>query len=633
MFQLSFLNSSILFLSSALVIPIIIYLFAKKKPRKLIFSSIRFIKAGQQQKKKKIQIKNLLLLLIRIMIILFTILAISRPVVKTPLIKADSKHPKTAIVIIVDNSYSMNYLVDTQTQLDKAKEIVLKINSLLEAEDNTLLMTLDESWNELHSHLGWGSFSENLIKNIKITPSNADFREIYQTAERELTASHFLNKEIYFITDEQRAELPQKIEIPTFIIPTSKMQEFQNISCQKARLVNNIVNKELREEIEFELVNHSKKYKQDVVYQLFLDGNTIAEKVTDLQPSQRKKLSFQLDLTKIGWHSGYVNVKNERLLFDNRSYFSFYHDPEPKIAILSDREKIPLVLETLLEIYTENSRILQTDNINYDVLKKYDNIIIYDKFELSEKIEFILDEFYQEEKGVIFLTTENLSPSWQNYLAKKFSTNFQQYSKSVSNLDFVNRFHPVTQLLKEQTSLQIADLWQVESSANILLQAEKFPLAIEKNRWILWLFDVNSKKTAFTVSTAFPVFAYNCLRFTGSENSFSYHLGDKLQLSSEQLILPNEKTINVQKKSYFPEQSGLFEEAGKIYAVNLNYQESEFNQIQKSEKKNLFWLDENWQENILQSRYGFELWKYLVLAAILLLLLEMFIIKKEEKQN
>ncbi|MCK4695360.1 MAG: BatA domain-containing protein, partial [Candidatus Cloacimonetes bacterium] len=131
MFGLSFLNSGILFLASAGIIPLLIYLFAKKKPRKIIFSTIKFIKESQKKQRKRINIKNLLLLIIRILIIILTIFAISRPSIKAPFINTGTLHPKTAIAVIIDNSYSMDYLVDTQTELEKAKEIAFNINNII----------------------------------------------------------------------------------------------------------------------------------------------------------------------------------------------------------------------------------------------------------------------------------------------------------------------------------------------------------------------------------------------------------------------------------------------------------------------------------------------------------------------
>ncbi|MBC8416343.1 MAG: BatA domain-containing protein [Candidatus Cloacimonetes bacterium] len=52
MFGISFLNSGILFLTAAIILPVLIYLFARKKPHRIVFSSIRFIKESQQKQRK-----------------------------------------------------------------------------------------------------------------------------------------------------------------------------------------------------------------------------------------------------------------------------------------------------------------------------------------------------------------------------------------------------------------------------------------------------------------------------------------------------------------------------------------------------------------------------------------------------
>ncbi len=390
MFDLSFLNSGILFLSSAVIIPILIYLFAKKKPKKIVFSSIRFIKESLQKQKRKINLKNLFLLLIRILIILFAIMAIARPAIKADFLKKGTEHPKTAIAVIIDNSYSMNYLVDTQTDLEKAKQIAHQINEIISENDNTILLTLNHNWNELHAGINIGKLSDKLIDEITISPQMTALEDVLQTAETKLKKTHLPNKEIYFITDMQKQKIQNKLEFPTFIIPTSSVEDKKNISCQNAAVQHEIANRNLQKQIEIELINHSKDPQQDVIYELFIDGNTVSQRVTDLLPEQKKKLITPLEIDSPGWHSGFASVKNERLIFDNRSYFSFYLDPDPQVAIISDALKIPIALESILEIYTKNVSLINRENINYESLQKFENIIIYKKQNLSEKLRSIL---------------------------------------------------------------------------------------------------------------------------------------------------------------------------------------------------------------------------------------------------
>jgi hypothetical protein len=57
---------------------------------------------------------------------------------------ASKKHAPTALAIVLDNSFSMDYLIDSQSYLDKAKAAIYKINSLATDNDRLVLITLDE---------------------------------------------------------------------------------------------------------------------------------------------------------------------------------------------------------------------------------------------------------------------------------------------------------------------------------------------------------------------------------------------------------------------------------------------------------------------------------------------------------
>ena len=631
--MISFLNSGILFLSSAILIPILIYLFAKRKPKRIIFSSIRFIKESQQKQKRKINLKNLLLLIIRILIVLFTILAIARPAIKSDLLKKGTDHPKTAIAVIIDNSYSMNYLVDTQTDLEKAKSIAHQLNEIFTENDNTIILTLNDNWNKLHSGINYGKLSDKLINEITISAHIMNLENVIKLAEKKLMETHLPNKEIYLITDMQVQELNIKLGFPTFFIPTSQNEDKNNVSCQNAVIKNEIVNKGLKKQLEIELVNHSKILQQDVIYKLFIDGNTVSERATDLHPEQRKKLTLPLEMNNPGWHYGYASVKNERLFFDNRSYFSFYLEPDPNVAVISDLEQIPVTLESILDIYTKNISVISTENVNYEILQNFENIIVYKKQKLSKKMISILNKLKKNKRKILFIADNNLSIEQQKYVSKLFNCDFHTFNSSSRNIDQINKFHPITKLMKDMNNIELRDFWEVTSNSNILLRSNEFPLAIEHQNSVLWLFDVESIKNPFLLDPVFPVFAYNCLQFTSEHENISYEIGHKIQLDSPNVTLPDGTSITLKNNYFSPAKTGIYFNDNTVIAVNLDYTESKFERWKNLKIKNLKLLDSKWQDNILQSRYGFELWKYLLIAVLVLFILEMLIIKREERKK
>ena len=639
MFSLSFLNSGVLFLSSAIIIPVLIYLFAKKKPKKIIFSSIRFIKESQKNQRRKINLKNLLLLLIRMLIILLTILAISRPAIKAPFLKKNFSHAKTAIALIIDNSYSMDYLVDTQTELDKAKNIALEINELLTDRDLVVPFTLDKNWNDLNSNAVFGKLPAKQIRRISITSNALSFTDIIKSAEKKLKESHYLNKEIYIISDLQKQKLPKKTEIPCFFIPTSQTKERINLSCQNSHLSADFTHRNSQRKISFEIVNHSDFAQTDVICQLILNERTVSEKICSLKPKQKKREYFSINLEKSGIYSGYVQVKNERLPFDNRNYFAFNYNSSPTVAVVSDSSDIPLPLKTILEIYTNptNIRIYRSENYDPEKVLDSDIIIIYKKKILSEKLLFLLEKIQNKNKKFLFIAEKNLSSEWKAQIEKIFGIQLLNFVNNPVLLKFTNQYHPVTEIIKIDENITFSDFWSATQTENstLLISSSELPFALEKNGNLLWLFDIQSSRNDFFLSSAFPVFAYNSLSFIASNSSQSKNLkiGDKIHPNCSILELPSGESIQVNTPFFFVSEPGIYKCENDAFAVNLDYQESDYKRFDKINAKNIKLLDKNWKNEIFRTRYGFEIWKILLILVILLFILEMSIIKKEERKT
>ena len=144
---ISFLNAGLLFLAAATILPLLIWLLAKKKPKRIVFSTLRFIKASQEQEKKRTRLKNIILLIIRMLIILLLALAVSRPLLQSKRLKPSRKHPPTALAILLDTSFSMDYVQEGKSTLDRAKDALRQINSMCNDEDRLILITSDDALN------------------------------------------------------------------------------------------------------------------------------------------------------------------------------------------------------------------------------------------------------------------------------------------------------------------------------------------------------------------------------------------------------------------------------------------------------------------------------------------------------
>ena len=118
---MEFIFSPFLWLLPLATIPLIFHLINNRKFRTVDYSSIQFINYLKTKSMKKMNIINILLLLIRMLIIAFLILSISRPVITSSKTEAFNDSSSISLVVIIDDTFSnMNEYIYL-SQIEKIK--------------------------------------------------------------------------------------------------------------------------------------------------------------------------------------------------------------------------------------------------------------------------------------------------------------------------------------------------------------------------------------------------------------------------------------------------------------------------------------------------------------------------------
>ena len=115
-------NPQLLYALSAIAIPIIIHLFNLRKHRVIYFSSIRFLKEIKDENRRKSRIRDILILISRILAIVFLVLAFAKPYIPDSNIKSTNQ-----IFIYIDNSQSMDIDFGQGNLLNIAKKKAIEI--------------------------------------------------------------------------------------------------------------------------------------------------------------------------------------------------------------------------------------------------------------------------------------------------------------------------------------------------------------------------------------------------------------------------------------------------------------------------------------------------------------------------
>ncbi|MEJ2481868.1 MAG: BatA domain-containing protein, partial [Gemmatimonadota bacterium] len=118
---MSFLYPAALALAGLALVPLLLHLVRRDTDRRVSFPSLRYLQSAQRQSARSMRIRDWLLVAARMAIVVFLALAASRPLIGTG--DAGSHRP-TDLVLLVDNSASMDRLSGGRTLLESVRQSV-----------------------------------------------------------------------------------------------------------------------------------------------------------------------------------------------------------------------------------------------------------------------------------------------------------------------------------------------------------------------------------------------------------------------------------------------------------------------------------------------------------------------------
>ena len=201
---MNFLSPGFLFALLSVAIPVIIHLFNFRKFKKVYFSNVQLLKEVEQQNSSREKLKNLLILLSRILAIIFLVLAFAQPYI--PLNKEKTTIRDNAVSIYIDNSYSMDAINKDGSLLDEAKRSAKELIKGFGLNDRFQLLTND--FEGKHQRLLNKEEFVKALDDVKISSANRTLQQILNRQNNILTGS--ANKYSFIISDFQKNISDQK---------------------------------------------------------------------------------------------------------------------------------------------------------------------------------------------------------------------------------------------------------------------------------------------------------------------------------------------------------------------------------------------------------------------------------------
>jgi len=144
MFGAEYLNPAMLIGVGALAAPVIIHLIYRLRVRRVVFSTLRFLKVVTAENARRLRLRDLLLLILRAAALALLALAFARPFFPGGAVSGGPERESADVVYILDDTFSMTYHEGGRTRLEHARDAVRRRLGELRASDRAALVRVSE---------------------------------------------------------------------------------------------------------------------------------------------------------------------------------------------------------------------------------------------------------------------------------------------------------------------------------------------------------------------------------------------------------------------------------------------------------------------------------------------------------
>lgn len=477
-------------------------------------------------------------------------------------------------------------------------------------------------------------------------------------------------------------------EARLFVLPV-QAPGGENVSVVRAQLGNQILERGKVVEVEADVRNTTDRALNDRLVHLFVNGQRVAQQTVNLQPLGTEQVTLRMIPEHTGLQSGYVMVEDDQLPEDNRRYFTFRILDEIPVLLISGAEAGAEYIRLAFAPDRQGSYVkvhqASPEDLSGVNLADYRVVILNNVPRFDQTGTRKLQQFVEGGGGLVVFLGANVNlRNYNEYLHTKL--NLPLLSQPVSggendeflSLGKIDFSHPIFRGVFQEDKREVAS---PHIRVAVTVRAER-PLArvIEYSNGEPMMFETQTgegRVLYFTTGLAeswsdlayrglFVPLIYRSVTYvaggTADEKS-AFLVGDEIvyqpegRFSGAEFVVERPDGSEIRVK---PEVSGgaytvrfrdtefvgiyqlnAGEETIAQWVVNANPQESYAQPFEVSELEDYVSADqvvtidrlEGVDAALQQSRYGRELWKYLVIVALALMVMEMLLMRERAEAN
>jgi hypothetical protein len=433
---MQFLYPYFLWALAALAIPVIIHLFYFKRFKKVYFSNVRYLKEIKEETSNRNKIKELLILLSRLLAFACLIFAFAQPFIP----KGEKiKQGIPLVSIFIDNSFSMTSVKEDIPLLDYAKEKALKIVESYGEEGKFQIITHDM----LGKHQRLLSKEDALayIEEIRYTALVQPLSKI-TARQNQLFKDEEGDKSFYHISDFQQSIFDYENVKDSIgeinLLPVQNVQ-MQNISIDSVWMDNHVAMMLQPNNLLVKMTNHAPQTTEQVRISFLLDGQEKPIRVTDFEKGSSMIDTIPVVLKSRGVHKITVKISDYPVQFDDE-YHVALHVPDTIIALNiyegAPNKYLTALFNGLSYFGLKNQPFNQ---IQYQEFSKYNLIILQDVSNISTGLASELSKYIREGGKVLLFPSVDYKPdSYNSFLSSLNAGRLEPKPKAISEVSRIN---------------------------------------------------------------------------------------------------------------------------------------------------------------------------------------------------
>jgi hypothetical protein len=425
---MKFLFPYFLFALVAVAIPIIIHLFNFRRFVTVYFSNVDFLKNIKKESHRKSKLKQLLILIARIMAIICLVFAFAQPYF--PLNNREQNKAGQVVAVYIDNSYSLNTRGQQGQLLETARNRAIEIAREYKPGTRFLLVTNDllpKHRNPMNSE----QFIQQ-VTEIGTSPNVVPISKIYSRMKETFGSfGQKDNRNLFVLSDFQRSmadveNIAADSTVWTYLLPFTP-QVSNNLyidSCwfeTPSRKLNG------EEELFVKIKNGSDQDYNDLPLKFYL--NDSLKSLTSFNIGAQAEIKTSLKFTNItsGFQRGKVELIDYPVTHDNSWYLSFNVQPDIRVLAICNQNSRNNGLSYLKALFSDDDYtkldVEDERSVQISRLGDYNTIILANLRELSSGFITELEQAVSNGASILFFPEMDGNLASYNQFLSRFGAN------------------------------------------------------------------------------------------------------------------------------------------------------------------------------------------------------------------